>query len=228
MTCKLIVSPHLDDAFLAMGGTLLRHKHKQRYDVLTLFNTAWALAPFEKIHYSELTAINLQEEKAVMSILGCNFTFLNLPEALLRGYSNWNENVNYARDEWITMTIRKNIITNIYDEIFFPAAIGNHVDHQLVYSIISTLSSKPVIYVYEDLPYACYDGYEARIRDIQRQFATEEILTDISAYKRIKANYLSIYKSQLDTNTIDMVTHYSENIKSNGYSYERVWKLSKL
>lgn len=227
MNQNLILSPHLDDALLSMGGSILLLKKK--FNVSTFFNTAWTTLS-KKMSVQEITKLNLKEEITVMNALKCQFDFLNYPEALLRGYKQWNDPLDLKNEKNLISEIKKSITKKIVSSnaIYIPAAIGQHVDHLLVFSIFCDLCYKLDVYIYEDLPYAYYGDTDNRLKIIQRNFKTTEILIDITDVISMKKKYLSEYKTQLSKDDIENVLNYAKTIKSDGRFYERIWKLSPL
>lgn len=226
---RLIIAPHSDDALLAIGGTILE---KKRFKVLNVFSTcAWSA-----IHGlndpQKITLINNQEEGLAVKKAGAQLEFLKIKEALLRGYSHWNNPVNYQKDrklkEQITLRLVENLKT--IKEVYFPLAIGNHVDHQFIFDIFLELAKdsclkNKTVFLFEDLPYAIFAGLKQRIERVKKIVRIEQVLIDITSAIDKKCSLLSIYKSQLTPRDIQDVRKYAQSIGSTGKYYERIWQV---
>lgn len=216
---NLIISPHLDDAILSLGG-FLTLMQKQNCKVITIFNTAWSIDTNLK-EWRDITRKNLAEEREVMEQLKCDFEFLDFPEALLRGYARWNDALDMEKEYEVFRSITECLSPEIkkYDNIFFPRGIGNHVDHLLIKKLSDNASAyKDNIFFYEDLPYSCYEELE----DFEDSM---EILIDISRVYENKVELLEIYKSQLRIEQIEMVKKHSLRLGKGRKYCERIWKL---
>mgnify|MGYP000694294208 CR=1 FL=1 len=218
MSC-LIISPHLDDAILSLGG-FLSLMQNLNCKVITIFNTAWSIDKDIK-EWKSITKKNLAEEKKAMRELRCDFKFLNYPEALLRGYIRWNDALDLKKDKKLFEKITRDLLPEVekYDNIFLPRGIGKHVDHLLIREMFTAIpKSQNSIFFYEDLPYSCYEEFEEYDKEMN-------ILIDISRVINIKTKLLNIYKSQLDMDTIEMVEQHSLKLGRKGRNCERIWKL---
>lgn len=213
---SLIISPHLDDAILSLGGYLLSRKDKNDL-VFSLFNTAWT-ALDEDYSVQEITDMNLEEEKKVISMIGCKHKFGGYNEALLRGYTNWNAPLCIESEkellEKIIFEICEVVKKGNFDKIFSPLAIGKHVDHVLVYEVAKKIKRKLEewkieLLFYEDLPYATYGGRNERLQEIKNDFALLEKKFNISSFFEQKCCCLKCYKSQLNDLDIARIKKYA-------------------
>lgn len=222
---KVIISPHMDDAALSMGGTILQDNEK--FKIITLFGSNWTLDGINP-DSNKVTNIRLSEEQKVIKLFKAEFVFANLPEATMRGYNNWMAKCDLQKEKQLFKKII-NIIkenTNVEDELFLPAAIGEHVDHALVFETIKSLNNKK-IRLYEDLPYATYGGTKERIEKISNLYKITEVLTNINNTINAKLECLNIYKSQLTPDDIIKVKNYAKNLGKTADFYERIWMISK-
>lgn len=218
---KVIISPHMDDAALSMGGNILRNDAKCK--MITLFASNWTLAGIDD-NPAKITNIRLSEEQKIVEKFNAEFVFGNFPEATMRGYNDWGMKCNLQKDAKLLGKIINLINTNIdaEDEIYLPAAIGEHVDHVLVFETIPSLKSKN-IKIYEDLPYATYGGTFERINKISHLYKTTEKLINITDTIDKKLECLKLYQSQLTKNDIIKIKNYAKSIKKDGAFYERLW-----
>ncbi|GAA0772404.1 hypothetical protein GCM10008908_18590 [Clostridium subterminale] len=231
---KLIISPHLDDAALSVGGLLLNDIDKNN-KVLTIFNTAWTA--LDNIYdYNKITELNLREELEVMKGLNCKHKFLNLPEALLRGYETWNDSIDMEKDTCIINKLTKIIADEVdgFSSIYFPLAIGEHVDHLLLFNVAMKLinSEKNIfnsveVFFYEDLPYCTYEPITSRIEKVKKLINIEPYESCISNVIEEKCKLIYTYKSQITENDVIRVRSYSQKENNENMYYETAWKLLK-
>lgn len=230
---SLVISPHLDDAILSLGGFLQKHNDKNDL-VFTLFNTAWTIL---EGNYSvqKITEINLTEEKGVINLIGCQHKFGGYDEALLRGYKNWNDELRLDDEEILLNSIVNQINTlieeNNFTEVFFPLAVGKHVDHVLVYEaskkIINHLDNKNIkVAFYEDLPYAIYGGKDERLDEVKNDYTLSASQVNISNYFQKKYEYLKFYKSQLTEDDLEKIKKYAYNNVSESDISENIWLIN--
>lgn len=230
---SLIISPHLDDAILSLGGYLQQHKDKNDI-VFTLFNTAWTTLEGD---YSaqQITEMNLKEEKDVINLIGCKHKFANYDEALLRGYKNWNDSLRIEHDNYLLNSIISDVIgivkENNVTKIFFPLAIGKHVDHVLVFEVAKKLTSffsqeEIQILFYEDLPYATYGGKNERLNEIKDDFDLISCHINITDSFKTKCDFLKKYKTQLSDGDLERIKKYSYENSYNSEITENIWSIN--
>lgn len=227
----LILAPHMDDSMLCLGGWLLQNKHNN-VDIITIFNTAWSCIDLDM---EKLNDINKCENEKVFERIKCRLEYWDYPEALARGYRNWNDVIDNEKDtnlyNLIYERLDKIFSTNYYSAVFFPMAIGKHVDHILVFNIINELLKTNTytssFYLYEDMPYAYYVDVSQYLSEITKYFELEEHLFDVSAEVKIKKELLSIYKSQITKKDIEVTSLYAQSIRPQKY-IERVWEIEQV
>lgn len=106
----LIVSPHLDDAFLSLGGTLCKIvKEKKKVFDLVVFS----FDPFNILRITnkqESVAMRIKEEKKNCNKLGIKFVKLGYKAAYKeRGYRHWQSLINVKRDRDIIKSIQADV-----------------------------------------------------------------------------------------------------------------------
>ena len=125
----------MDDAALSMGGGILQNDSKVK--IITLFGSNWTLDGISP-DSDRITKIRIAEEQSFIKKVKAEFIFCNLPEATMRGYSDWTMKCDLHKDhellEEIIAIINKN--TESEDEVYLPAAVGEHIDHTLVFESI--------------------------------------------------------------------------------------------
>lgn len=233
MQNKLIVAPHSDDAILSLGGILCKSKD---YFVLNIFSTcAWSILP-NLNNPKKITKKNNLEEKKALSKINIDYKLMKLPEALLRGYKKWNDDLNIEKDHKIIKKINSklNKILPKVKEIYFPLAIGSHTDHQLIYQIgIKMIKNQPrlknkTIFFYEDLPYSINSEVKKKINQINvnSTFNVTPNYVPINETIEQKCKLLAIYKSQLKEKDIVKVKQYAHRLNNDQNYYECLWKVN--
>lgn len=226
---RLIIAPHSDDALLALGGTILK---KKGFKVLNVFSTCvWSVISGLG-DPQEITLINNQEERLAVKKAGAQLEFIGVEEALLRGYSRWNDPVNYQKDKKTRELIKRKVVRNLktIDEVYFPLATGNHTDHQLIFDLFLELMKNgcledKTVFLFEDLPYAISSNSRQRVERVRKIVRIKKNLIDISAVVDKKCSLLSIYKSQLTPEDIFAVKKYAQSRGAKERYYERIWQV---
>jgi LmbE family N-acetylglucosaminyl deacetylase len=144
---NIIISPHIDDAFFSLGGLLLKDRGK-RQKVVDIFS----ISGFHKLKLNDVkkvTQIRRREEMINAKRLGVDVDFLPFRD---------REEAKSGGEAKLAERIRRSLARYVRegDRIFFPLAIGDHADHNLVSRIALGMlkSAGGRIYFYEDLPYA--------------------------------------------------------------------------
>lgn len=221
----LVFAAHCDDAILSLGGFL---STAEKARVVTLFGTcAWScLEGLSDVQ--EITDRNVQEERDACQYLGIESQIKSFPEALIRGYTNWDDVEDPTLDQEIIIPMRKIISAEMRKAktVFFPAAIGEHVDHVVVHNLVSEVQRDlkvDEIYIYEDLPYAAYGGTENRIESLGL-IDVPPLKIDISDEFEKKLAALRIYKTQLAEQDLNLIEMYSRHDQSSNVFHERIWR----
>ncbi|WP_268225681.1 PIG-L deacetylase family protein [Sinomicrobium oceani] len=220
-----IISPHIDDALLSIGGLIFNWvQDKKKVTVHYVFTVSnWtnpvALVPtFKSLRDTlSVTDIRKSEEKEVAKILGHAYAFMDFEDLPLRkSNSKQDDNkliINLALD--LSKRIPKNEIC------LFPLG-QKHPDHILIGQLGSWLVGMGYkIYFYEDLPYVARN-----VHDYQSTFKKMKVLgykpklipIDINK----KTSLLKFYKSQMSDEWLDCVKSYGYNLIDNKF-YERIW-----
>ena len=174
----LFLAPHYDDVALSCGGTVAALAQRGTPPlVVTVFGgepaatdlTAFARWQHERWGTGEgdTVATRLDEDRTAAAALGCDTAILPFLDAIYRGDA-------YLSDEALFGAIDPSdnaLPTQIADALralpalagadpagatlFVPLAIGNHVDHQIVYAVGRILAAQGWrVLAYEDFPYA--------------------------------------------------------------------------
>ena len=164
-------SPHLDDAVLSCAGGIARHTGAGRAVlVVTVFAGTGhgatrpppAFAPFQDL------PARRREDRRALDVVAADHRWLEFPDAIQR-------HRRYASLVGITSPVGRRepeLRAEVADEVarivrrwpaarfYFPLAIGNHVDHQIVSAaglalLGSHIRPRRDIAFYEDTPYVC-------------------------------------------------------------------------
>lgn len=155
----LIVSPHIDDAFLSLGWYIWVSPQKtiEIANVFTISNyTISGIGDTNNV-----TKQRKQEEVEVCRAYGIMPYFLDYVDAILRV---WGDEADYidanydpSRDAIYTQLkeeLRERFQDKWYTKIYFPLWIWNHVDHELLFRIWIELQKEWIpISFYEEVGY---------------------------------------------------------------------------
>jgi LmbE family N-acetylglucosaminyl deacetylase len=160
----IYVSPHSDDVALSCGGEIVANSASSRDTmVLNVFTSDQqeSHAP-EKAQTALFDSINSErtsEDQSAWDSIGIESRYLSLPEALLRGGFPFRL-LSGGRDPAVQNALHDAIIGYVGSypdaDFYFPAGIGNHVDHIICRDVAFRLLSEGIlkrIFLYEDIPY---------------------------------------------------------------------------
>jgi len=203
-----ILSPHLDDAVLSLGGIMCKYSNTP----VTVQNV-FSKSRYLKSGYADkkhVSSIRLIEEKEISKDLSINIILLGFEDWTLRGYDEWN--APRSEPQKYLSEIFSKIMRNSNNEYraLLPLGIGQCVDHQ----ILREYPIEDALY-YEDLPYAAYPELSRLTDNMQ----PNPIKT--SRFIDQKKKLMNKYKSQLSERDVRLVEDYALN--KNGESYEIIW-----
>jgi len=221
----IVVSPHIDDAFLSIGGLisdLLNRGHQVETDyIFTICNWTNPDPLYKPVLESSdvptVTGIRKEEEARVSRIAGHRYHFYDFPDWTLRD--------GYSAEDSIKMV--ENIARRLAERaedgaiLIFPVGL-QHPDHLLIREIgVSLLEAGRTIAFYEDLPYmSCGDidfhEFCKTIKD--KGFKPRSNAIDMNA----KIGILHEYRTQISESWLRDIRNYSYNIPDDRY-YERCW-----
>jgi LmbE family N-acetylglucosaminyl deacetylase len=153
-----VISPHIDDAIFSLGAYLEQLHRLHQLSVINVFSLS--VFAFSKLMPTiTATAIRKAEDKIALGTIGVHSVhYLDLPEAVLRGYTLGNlfnqPDENRVADRNLILEISKHLGRLIPPGsiVLSPIAFGSHVDHVNVRLACERLDAKLVYYA--DLPYA--------------------------------------------------------------------------
>lgn len=163
---KIYVSPHSDDVALSCGGRILADPLRQDdVIVLNIFTSERSL-PYRDDNRTEgsfvdsISHVRSAEDRAAWKFAGVQADYIDLPEALLRHVFPFALVSRQDNREIVDEIVR---VIHAYAHrypgaaFFFPAGIGNHVDHLTCRDAAFRCLDKRIldrITLYEDAPYS--------------------------------------------------------------------------
>jgi LmbE family N-acetylglucosaminyl deacetylase len=145
--------------------------------------------------------------------------FLDLPDAVFRGYEGDEQLLGPQRegDEAPHELLRREIARLEPQRVYFPLAVGGHVDHRLARDVGLALLREPrawvmpgpdwagIVTFYEDFPYAWWSGF-TRLADLgpdglgtlPADVSVVPEFSDTTEQVEWKISGISLYASQLD------------------------------
>jgi LmbE family N-acetylglucosaminyl deacetylase len=213
----------------------------------------------EPVDFSKVDAMARRriEEERYAYLMEASVVFLDLPEAAARGYSGDDQLLGNVRDDDIVpdQALYREIVRLEPQMVYFPLAVGNHVDHQLVRDAGFSLLAQGRRWVmpgpsfvgqlsfYEDFPYAWWNDYEGPLEggrvnlDLPIGVGIEAGYADITDTLDRKAAGISLYASQItrlfdsQQGMLDDLAGYHKRVALaggvSGYA-ERYWATTKL
>ncbi len=218
-TAQLFLAPHYDDVALSCGGTVAALADAGAQPVVvTIFGgepastdlTAFARWQHERwgTNATDTVATRIAEDQAAAAALGCRTAVLPFLDAIYRGESYLSDEALFgsvqASDAGLVAEVAATVegVLGAAEQqestIYVPLAIGNHVDHQIVYQVGQRLAGAGWrVLAYEDFPYAALgDAAEARLAQVASAIGpavTKSIESTVA--RRLAA--IAAYQSQL-------------------------------
>lgn len=150
-------SPHLDDVVISCAGKILSERAQGKTIlVVTLFSRGDDTAA-----RSHLYERRRAEDALAMERLGVDYLWLDFPDAPVRNvrYKTF-ESINMGRQDTdapmqaqIEEAISSLLARVKAQQVFFPLAVGTHVDHLITHECYKNFSANAQIIFYEDRPY---------------------------------------------------------------------------
>jgi LmbE family N-acetylglucosaminyl deacetylase len=167
----------------------------------------------------ELMARRRIEDERYAYFAEASIVFLDLPDAVFRGYEGDDQLLAAPRSDDIAPfdVLRQEIARLEPQRVYLPLGIGNHVDHQLCREAGVRLLAEGrrwvmpgpewagIVAFYEDFPYAAWEGF-SRLEDlgpeplasVPRDVALVPEYADVTDMIETKITGITLYESQLD------------------------------
>jgi LmbE family N-acetylglucosaminyl deacetylase len=167
----------------------------------------------------EVMARRRLEEERFALFAEASVVFLDLPDAVFRGYEGDDELLAAPRDDDDApyQILRREIDRLEPQKLYLPLGVGNHVDHQLCRDVGVRLLAEGrrwvmpgpdytgVVTFYEDFPYAWWNDFgrieelpPAAFADLPTGVAIAPQYADIADQLERKIMGIALYESQLD------------------------------
>jgi LmbE family N-acetylglucosaminyl deacetylase len=193
------------------------------------------------------------EDEKYAAFAEASIVFLDLPDAVFRGYTSDEELLDTPRDDDAAPyeILRREIVRLEPQKLYLPLGIGNHVDHQLCRDVGVRLLADGrrwvmpgpeyagIVTFYEDFPYAWWNDFQrldslppAAFADLPPTVGLMPEYADIGDQLERKITGIDIYASQIDrlfTSTQEMarqVRAYARKVallNGSAGSAERYW-----
>jgi len=224
----LIVSPHMDDAFLSLGGTILRARSHFDITVLDVFGyDPWICSDISiQISKEEQNCIRIREERFNARLTEIKLILWDYPGSLSRGYRHWNAPIDWQVDQLLVRDIkqqfRKAFDLASFQTILVPLGIGCHTDHALMRKIMEQLVRELhldcEVLFYEDLPYATTPAFwKTWWHKETKQPTMGFVYVGIDSWVRQKYNLLATYSSQLSSyEPVNTCTYHDRSMMFTG------------
>jgi LmbE family N-acetylglucosaminyl deacetylase len=240
----LVVSPHPDDAVLALGGLLTR---SAAHSVNAFSVETWTHHPYYAARPALAGHLLLEEERVASKIIGVTSSFLGFVDAADR--PEWRDGFLITDPMNVTGIVREPaLFTRLMDRIegehngeetvYAPLGVGGHIDHLICREAVLELVRQRRLDAvrlafYEDLPYANFtDPVEVagRLSDrlsvmgMRRLFPTHFALSNAEIDTKREA--LRVYRLQIREGIIRRVLHYGRALGNGLGPAERVWTVA--
>jgi LmbE family N-acetylglucosaminyl deacetylase len=215
----IFLAPHYDDVALSCGATVAALADAGlRPLIVTIFGgepasddlTAFARWQHERwgTEADDTIATRLAEDNAAATVLGCDTHILPFLDAIYRGDGYLSDEALFGALLPADCPLAEKIVTAVtalpamntpQGTVFYvPLAIGDHVDHQLVYRVGQLLAAHGWrVLAYEDFPYAILgDAAERRHAAIAGEVGPLEVRS-IAATLGRRLEAIAAYESQL-------------------------------
>ena len=167
----------------------------------------------------ELMARRRLEDERYAAFAEVSVVFLDLPDAVFRGYEGDEQLLGQPRDDDTKPfdVLRREIDRLEPQRLYVPLGIGGHVDHQLCRDIGVGLLAEGrawvmpgpeyagIVTFYEDFPYAWWQGFSritdlpaGALADLPADVALTPDYADIGDQLERKIKGISLYESQMD------------------------------
>src|SRR3954447_2115520 len=190
--------------------------------IMDALSTQGAVATDELVDAAaagEVMAQRRLEDEAFAAFAEASIVFLDLPDAVFRGYANDEELLNAPRDDDSAPfdILRREIARLEPQKLYLPLGIGDHVDHQLCRDVGIRLLDEGrrwvmpgpeyagIVTFYEDFPYAWWNDFTqlsdlppTAFAGLPSDVALAPEYADIGDQLERKITGINIYSSQID------------------------------
>ena len=253
MTTAIFLAPHYDDVALSCGGTVAALADGSAAPlVVTIFGGTPAttdLTAFARWQHERwgtagrgAVAVRQDEERAAAAILRCATRTLPYLDAIYRGDRYLSDDALFGPvlaadqpsiDQLVAdLVALPELVAEPAAALYVPLAIGNHVDHQIVFQVGEILAARGLrVLAYEDFPYALLGDARARRLAALGDTLGEPELVSIAATLPRRIGAIEAYRTQVPTifrftdNWPAVVTAWAREVGGGRGVSERFWPL---
>ncbi len=255
MTTAIFLAPHYDDVALSCGGTVaaLAATGAMVPLVVTVFGgtpegddlTAFARWQHERwgTDGRDAVAVRQDEERNAADTLKCATRALPYLDAIYRGDQYLSDDALFGPVQPDDQPLIDQLVADLLalpefvadaDATFYvPLAIGNHVDHQIVFVAGQLLAARGLrVLAYEDFPYAMLgDAYARRLAAVRDALGEPELVSIATTLPR-RIGAIGAYRTQVPTifrftdNWPAAVTAWAREVGGGRGAAERFWPLA--
>jgi LmbE family N-acetylglucosaminyl deacetylase len=167
----------------------------------------------------DLVARRRLEDERFAYFAEASIVFLDLPDAVFRGYANDEELLGAPRADDIATydLLRREIVRLEPQRVYLPLGVGGHVDHQLCRDVGARLLESSRTWVmpgpeyasrvvfYEDFPYSWWNEFTGladlgptALEELPRDVSLFPEYTDITDQLERKITGITLYESQIE------------------------------
>ena len=190
--------------------------------IMDTLSTQGAVATDELVDAAaagDLMSARRLEDEAYAAFAEASIVFLDLPDAVFRGYANDEELLNAPRDDDAAPyeILRREIVRLEPQKLYLPLGIGNHVDHQLCRDVGVRMLNEGrrwvmpgpeyagIVTFYEDFPYAWWNDFKqlddlppTALAGLPAGVGLMPEYADIGDQVERKITGINLYTSQID------------------------------
>jgi LmbE family N-acetylglucosaminyl deacetylase len=184
----------------------------------------------------DLVARRRVEDERYAYFAEAGIVFLDLPDAVFRGYEGDDELLgNPHDDDEPPLTLLREEIARLEPQrVYFPLGVGGHVDHQLCRDVgVKLLEERRrwvmpgpdyagMVAFYEDFPYALWNDFRGLeglgsdpFASLPRDVSLRPVFADITDVLETKIMGISLYESQIER-LFDSKREMANAVRSHG------------
>jgi LmbE family N-acetylglucosaminyl deacetylase len=230
----LLLSPHIDDAALSLGGTLPRLSANNQVRVCNFFGVSSSMRLQARFPVPVVVVFRWTEELVASNLLGYRFRNLLFRDtSITRRKGDPSESLLDS----LVNSLRWVLKREGPDLLLSPLAVGGHPDHVALFESVSRCVSDKTIEIskclfYEDMWYSGRTNPSDRAEVASRELSTvlRPVLIDVTRTIPRKRSTCRLYVSQypMAAKKIRNIFDYARDLRPDstsgaGESFERIW-----
>ncbi|WHT23235.1 hypothetical protein N8J89_19820 [Crossiella sp. CA-258035] len=235
----VVVSPHPDDAVLALGGLLAARGGR----VLDVFSVeTWTSRPYYAARPELTTRLLVAEELVACRVLAAEPELLGFLDAADRperaaGFLAPDPVAGHTGEPELFAALTARLAKELAGcaEVYLPLAVGGHVDHLACREAVLALAARGALrnsrlHFYEDQPYSLFTSagelsaaLAPRLRAAGLDRLQSRLLPMDAIAGQAKQEALKAYRIQVRAGIRRRVARYGRALGGPGAAAERVW-----